>query len=81
MYACFTVILDLQKFLMFCTGSQETSCNHITVELTDDELAPAISAKTCSRVLCVSLRISPPLQLVDALRAVIQGSCAEFTMV
>ena len=72
-------VADLRKFLLFSTGCQETLCNQIIIEFTNDELAPALAVNTCSRVLTISLRISPAIKLVDGLKAVIHGT--EFTMV
>ena len=76
-----STVTDLRKFLLFCTGCQEVSCNRLTVQFTNDDLAPAVSANTCSRALTLSLRITPPQRLVEALQAVIQGTCVDFTMV
>ena len=80
---CLTItdvfIVDLRKFLLFSTGCQEALCNRIIIEFTNDELAPALAANTCSRVLTISLRISPTSRLIDGLKAVISGN--DFTMV
>ena len=72
-------VVDLRKFLLFSTGCQEALCNRIIIEFTNDELAPALAANTCSRVLTISLRISPTSRLIDGLKAVISGN--DFTMV
>lgn len=65
--------VDLRKLLLFCTGSEDVLCNHITVQFTNDELAPAVKANTCSRELTFSLNTSPPSALVEALKAIING--------
>ena len=62
-------------------GCQEPLCNRIIIEFTNDELAPALVANTCSRVLTISLRISPTGRLIDGLKAVINGNDSDFTMV
>ena len=81
---CLTItdifVADLRKFL-FSTGCQEPLCNRIIIEFTNDELAPALVANTCSRVLTISLRISPTGRLIDGLKAVISGNDSDFTMV
>ena len=71
-------VVDLRKFLLFSTGCQEALCNRIIIEFTNDELAPALAANTCSRVLTISLRISPTSRLIDGLKAVISGN--DFTI-
>ena len=45
-------------------GHQEALCNRVTVEFTFDELAP----DTRSRVLTLSLRVSPHKKIVKALK-------------
>ena len=67
------VHVDLCKFLLCCTGSQDVVCNHITIQFTNDQLAPAIKANTCSRELTLSLLISPPSELPQALKAILNG--------
>ena len=46
-------------------GHKEALCNRVRVEFTDDELAP----DTCSRVLTLSLRVSPHKKIVKALKS------------
>ena len=56
---------DLQRLLLFFMGHQEALCNRVTVEFTDDQLAP----HTHSRVLILSLRVSPHKKMVKALKS------------
>ena len=56
----FYFIVDHKNFMIYCTGSDQVTCNELTIAFTDSSKAAAISVNTCFKTVTISTRISPP---------------------
>ena len=63
--------IDLQNFLLYCTGSREVIGNDITIVFAEEETC-AVSVNTCTRRLTLLTKINPPLALKDELASLIK---------
>ena len=74
------MLLGLQNFLMYCTGSRNVVGNVVYIEFTNADDSPSISVNTCTKTLTISMKVNPIMYLKDELSILINEDGDRFTM-